>query len=155
MARSTTVTKPASEHEAAWRGFVRAHALLVREFERQLRIECDLTLNTYDVLLALSEAPGKQLRMRDLADALAYSTSGVTRVVDGLERNGLAERAADPHDRRVTLVVLTATGAGVLRKAAPVHQKVVNQYWTDLLTPAQAKAVRAATTAVCQALGEE
>ena len=81
-----------SGHENAWRSWLRAHALLVRTLDADLRAEHGMTLLTYDALVQLSEAPERQLHMKDLADALVYSPSGVTRIVDVLE--GPATHAA-------------------------------------------------------------
>ena len=118
-----------SGHENAWRSWLRAHALLVRTLDADLRAEHGMTLLTYDALVQLSEAPQRQLHMKDLADALVYSPSGVTRIVDGLEGAGYARRAPDPHNRRATHVTLTPTGLTALEAAWRTHVRGVTQHF--------------------------
>lgn len=109
----------------AWRTFLRAHATLVRRLENELVAEHDLPLASYDVLVQLSEAPSQRLRMTELAERVLLSRSGLTRLVDRLERDGLVERQACPQDARGTLAVLTASGLGQLRGAWPTHLRGV------------------------------
>ncbi|MDP9496424.1 MAG: MarR family transcriptional regulator, partial [Actinomycetota bacterium] len=92
---------------AAWRTFLRAHAVLVRRLEAELVAEHDLPLASYDVLVQLSEAPQQRLRMTELADRVLLSRSGLTRLVDRLVRDGLVERQACSEDARGMLAVLT------------------------------------------------
>src|SRR3712207_2736179 len=88
----------------AWRAFLRAHAAAVGRIERDLAAdEPDLPLTWYDVLVALVGAPDHRLRLRDLADQALLSRSGLTRLVDRLERAGLLRREPDPSDRRGAL----------------------------------------------------
>ena len=117
------------EHEKAWRGWLRAHALLVRTLDADLRAEHGMSLLTYDALVQLSEAPHRQLYMKDLADALVYSASGVTRIVDGLERAGYARRAPDPHNRRATRVRITPAGLTALEAAWSTHVRGVTRHF--------------------------
>ena len=121
----TEVALPA-DHEKAWRGWLRAHALLVRALDADLRAEHGMTLLTYDALVQLSEAPDRRLYMKDLAAALVYSASGLTRIVDGLERAGYARRVVDPKNRRATAVTLTSAGLAALQAAWPTHARGVN-----------------------------
>ena len=109
------------DHDAAWRGFLRSSALLLRVLDAELRAEHGMSHRTYDALVQLSEAPGRRLHMKDLAAALVHSPSGLTRIVDGLEKSGYARREPDPANRRSTLVVLTAEGLAALEKAWPTH----------------------------------
>ncbi len=97
---------------AAWRGFLRAHATVVRALEGDLQAEHDLPLASYDVLVQLSEAPDRRLRMTELADRVLLSRSGLTRLADRLEREGLLTREPCPSDARGTLAVLTEAGPG-------------------------------------------
>jgi len=117
------------EHENAWRSWLRAHALLVRTLDADLRHEHYMTLLTYDALVQLSEAPNRQLYMKELADALVYSASGVTRIVDGLERDGYARRETDPVNRRATRVILTTAGLAALEAAWPTHVRGVTKHF--------------------------
>lgn len=141
------------EHEQAWRLYLRAHAVLVRRLDQELRVECGLSLNAYDALVQLSEAPDRRLKMKDLADALVYSRSGLTRVVDSLERQGLARREADPADRRAILVVLSEDGLRALKGAWPVHVRGVERYWAQHLSDQQARVVGKISASVIDAVG--
>ena len=78
----------------AWRGMLRVHAALLRALDAELDAAHDLPLTSYDVLIYLKHAPGKRLRMAELADSVLLSRSGVTRLVDRLEREGLLVRDA-------------------------------------------------------------
>ena len=117
-----------------WRLFLRAHAHVTRALEHELLEEQDLPLASYEVLLHLAEAPNRRLRMTELADRVLLSRSGLTRLVDRLERDGLVERAACPGDARGTLAVLTESGLARLRTAAPTHLRGIAQHVTDRLT---------------------
>ena len=119
------------EHDAAWRGFLRSSALLLRVLDADLRAAHGMSHRTYDALVQLSEAPGRRLHMKDLADALVHSASGLTRLVDGLERDGYARREVDPSNRRATLVVLTPEGLAALENAWPTHVRGVKRHFAD------------------------
>ena len=134
MTASTGLT--ASE-QIAWRTFLRAHATIVRRLEADLLQEHDLPLASYDVLVQLSEAPGRGLRMTELADRVLLSRSGLTRLVDRLVREGLVTREAAPDDARGTLAVLTDTGFDRLRGAWPTHLRGVVELVTGRLTASE------------------
>ena len=119
----------------AWRGFLRAHATVVRALEAELQAEHDLPLASYDVLVQLSEAPDRRLRMTELADRVLLSRSGLTRLADRLEREGLLTREPCPSDARGTLAVLTDAGLERLRKAWPTHLRGVQEQVLGRLTP--------------------
>ena len=106
---------------AAWRGFLRAHARLVHELDQSLRQEHGLPLHEYEVMLVLAEAPSRRLRMAELADTVLLSQSGLTRLVDRLERAGLAERVRCTSDGRGLFAQLTDAGAARLAEARPAH----------------------------------
>ena len=128
-----------ADHERAWRGWLRAHALLVRTLDADLRAEHGMTLLTYDALVQLSEAPGRRLYMKDLAAALVYSASGVTRIVDGLEQAGYARRVIDPKNRRAIEVTLTPAGLAALQAAWPTHACGVAKHFTSHISTTQAR----------------
>jgi DNA-binding MarR family transcriptional regulator len=106
---------------AAWRGFLRVHAALVRELDRELEEAHGLPLTHYEVLLHLGNAPESRLRMSDLAQSVLLSQSGVTRLVDRLESAGLVVRAQCAADRRVLYAQLTDAGRRRLEEARPTH----------------------------------
>jgi DNA-binding MarR family transcriptional regulator len=120
--------------QTAWRAFLRAHATIVRALEADLLAEHDLPLASYDVLVQLSEAPDSRLRMTELADRVLLSRSGLTRLADRLEREGLIIRQPCPNDARGTLAVLTDAGLARLREAWPTHLRGVEQHVTGRLT---------------------
>ena len=126
----------------AWRVFLRAHAQITRRLEHELLTEQDLPLASYEVLLHLAEAPGNRLRMTELADRVLLSRSGLTRLVDRLEADGLVTRASCPSDARGTNAVLTEAGRDRLRAAAQTHLRGVAEHVTDRLTPEEVDQLR-------------
>jgi DNA-binding MarR family transcriptional regulator len=138
-----TTTQQLTDTElGAWRSFLRAHAQITRKLEAELVAEHDLPLPSYDVLLQLAESPGRRLRMTELADRVLLSRSGLTRLVDRLEREGLVERAACPGDARGTHAVLTDAGLTRLRQAAPTHLRGIAEHVTGRLTPHEVDQLR-------------
>jgi DNA-binding MarR family transcriptional regulator len=127
----TSPTRPVLEltgtELGAWRGMLRVHAALVRELDAELYAAHDLPLSSYDVLIYLQAAPGKRLRMAELADSVLLSRSGVTRLVDRLEREGLIERDTCTSDGRGCFAVLTEQGEQALSRARPTHLAGVRQ----------------------------
>lgn len=132
----TTTAPLTTAEQAVWRTFLRAHTLLVRTLEGELVAEHDLPLPSYDVLVQLSEAPGRRLRMTELADRVLLSRSGLTRLVDRLVRDGLVAREACPEDARGTLAVLTDAGFERLAAAWPTHLRGVAAH-LGRLSPAE------------------
>lgn len=132
MSPSTGLTRA---EQLAWRGFLRAHATVVRVLEADLQAEHELPLASYDVLVQLSESPDRRLRMTELADRVLLSRSGLTRLADRLEREGLLTREPCPSDARGTLAVLTDAGLDRLRAAWPTHLRGVRAQVLDRLTP--------------------
>ena len=107
----------------------------MRRLEADLLAAHGLPLPWYDVLLQLAEAPDRRLRMTELAGRVLLSRSGLTRLVDRLEREGLVERAACPGDARVTHAVLTEAGLARLREASPTHLRSIAEHVTNRLDP--------------------
>ena len=95
---------------ASWRGFLRVHAALERELDAELAERHGLPLSSYEVLLTVADAPGERMRMSEIADSVLLSRSGVTRLVDRLERDGLVERIPCEDDARGQYAVLTSRG---------------------------------------------
>jgi DNA-binding MarR family transcriptional regulator len=119
------VERPTDDEVAVWRSFLRAHAQLLRTMEAELGAAGEISLATYDVLVQLSEAPDHRLRMTELADRVLLSRSGLTRLIDRLERDGLVQRVPSPDDARGTLAVMTELGRDRLRSASRVHLRGV------------------------------
>ena len=109
----------------AWVNFLRAHASLTRALSARLEAEHGLTLRDFDVLAQLAYAPDRQLRRVDLARGVLLSASGITRLLDGLERAGLVEKGTCASDARVTYAVLTNAGFERFRAAREAHLRDV------------------------------
>lgn len=120
---------PSRRELSAYRCFLRAHARVTRCLESELIAEQRLTLPAYEVLDALAEAPERKLRMTELADAVLLSRSGVTRLVDRLERLGLVDRVRVDSDGRGVLAVITERGESRLRTAWPTYLGGIARYF--------------------------
>jgi DNA-binding MarR family transcriptional regulator len=127
----------------AWKAFLRAQAELISTLDRELQAEQGLPLTFFDVLAQLSQAGGR-LRMSELADAVLLSRSGVTRVVDRMERAGLVRREACSTDRRSLYAALTPEGKRVLTQARPAHLRGVAEHFARHLSDDEAKTLTAA-----------
>jgi DNA-binding MarR family transcriptional regulator len=117
----------------AWRGLLETHARLLRTLGDDLDQAVRLPISDYDVLYQLAAAPGRRLRMMDLADSVLLTPSGTTRLVDRLERQGLVERRSEPGTRAVD-AVLTARGLAKFRAASRVHFAGVRRHFLEQLT---------------------
>src|SRR6059058_4441468 len=95
----------------AWVRLLRGHAALVRDLNAQLLRDHGLTINDYEALLLLANAEGRRLRRTDLSHSLALTPSGVTRLLEGLERAGFVGSDTCASDGRVTYAVLTKEGS--------------------------------------------
>lgn len=130
--------QPLDDREmAAWHGFIRAHAVIVRRLSAELESEHGLSLPAYEVLAHLSEAPQMRLRMSELATHATLSPSGLTRLVDRLQREGLVERERCAEDARVIYAKLTAPGRERIESAWPTHLRGVREHVVDLLSTAE------------------
>lgn len=116
--------------------FFEAYTGLSARFARQFE-EHGLSPVEFEVLMRLSRSPGRQLRMTDLAAQTSLSTSGVTRVVDRLERDGLLCRQACPSDRRGSFAVLTDAGFARLKETLPGHLRLIDEWFTGQLSPTE------------------
>ena len=120
-------TEPVAGHDlsplelGAWRGMLRVHAALVKALDSELETTHGVPLSSYEVLISLKAAPERKLRMADLAERTLLSRSGMTRLVDRLERDGLLVREQCPVDARGCYAVLTEEGRAFLERARPTH----------------------------------
>jgi DNA-binding MarR family transcriptional regulator len=105
----------------AWLRFLRAHAAVTRELSARLESTHGLTLSDLDVLMQLFHAEGHRLRRVDLARQVLLTASGITRLLDGLERAGLVDKERCSSDARVTYAVLTESGLETIRSARESH----------------------------------
>lgn len=123
--------------QQAWRGWIDASRRVLAATDRQLRADAGLTIDDYEVLVRLSEAPGRRMRMSDLAAAVTNSPSRLSQRVDRLAREGVVERERCAHDARVWWVVLTGAGFARLENAAVGHVEEVRRAFIDRLSPAE------------------
>lgn len=135
---------------AAWRSFLEAHRRVIDVLETELRDHESLPLSWYDVLVQLSESPTRSLRMQELADAVLLSKSGLTRLVDRMQSDGLVERRPCEADGRGIEAVLTEAGLDRLRGAAPTHVAGVRAHFADLLRPGEAAVLAQALTRIAE-----
>ena len=136
------------EEQATWRAYLLSTMLIEGALDRQLQADAGIPVAHYAVLVALSEAPERRLRMRELADALCASQSRMTHTVAGLERRGWVRRETCPTDGRGQYAILTDSGYAALEAAAPGHVGAVRAHLFDPLTPEQADQLGA----ICETL---
>jgi DNA-binding MarR family transcriptional regulator len=117
----TTISRLDTRELRAWRGMLRVHAALSKQLDAQLEAEHALSLTSYEVLMYLADADDARMRMHDLASSVLLSRSGLTRLVDRLERDGYLERCSCSHDARGAFAVLTPAGREKLTAARETH----------------------------------
>ena len=118
----------------AWSGFLVAHAAITRELDAELERASGLSLRDYDVLVRLGQAAEGGLRMHELADAVRFSRSGLTRLAERLEHLGLVRRRKGVRNSRMVFAVITELGLERLAEATPDHLKGVRERFLDLLS---------------------
>ena len=136
---------------SAWRAFLDTHATVIGALERELDEEVGLPIGWYDVLTNLSDAPEGRLRMQQLAESVVLSRSGLTRLVDRMERGGLVTREMCPIDRRGTYAVITPEGGAALQRAAPTHRRGIQQHFLRHMSSEDLRALRRALEKVLRA----
>ena len=127
MSTKTPTAEAPPEQLAGWVSFLRAHSAITRELSAQLQREHGLTLNDYEVLLHLSHAENGMLRRVDLAQSVLLTASGITRLLEGLERSGFVCKRTCESDARVSYAMLTEEGAAKLRAAAVTHLRGIDE----------------------------
>jgi DNA-binding MarR family transcriptional regulator len=115
--------------ERAWRGLSRTHACLSKRLDAELERAHGLPTSSYEVLHHLAQASSGRMRMRDLADHAQLSRSGLTRLVDRLERDGLLDRCSCEHDARGAYACLTDAGRERLQEARGTQVRVVREHF--------------------------
>ena len=119
----------------AWVGFLRSHAAITRQLNVDLLTAHGLTLNDYEVLLHLASAEDGMMRRVDLAESVLLTASGITRLLDGLERAGYVEKARCDSDARVSYAKLTDDGRDKLREASETHLAGIDELFTSRYSP--------------------
>jgi DNA-binding MarR family transcriptional regulator len=124
-----------AEQQRCWRALVMGMTLLVDRLDDDLRRSFGLSLTEYEILVRLSEAENRRLRMAQLADALAHSRSRVTHTVARLEKAKLVARTTTPEDGRGIVCEMTDKGWELLVRMAPAHVQGVRDHLVDLVSP--------------------
>jgi DNA-binding MarR family transcriptional regulator len=132
------------ERMAVWETLLRTVSTLLRTFERELQESDGLPLTWFDVLIQLYEAPEKGLRMQALADSVVLSRSGITRLIDRMERAGLVRREASKEDRRGYYAVITDEGLRVIGLARPLHHRGIREHFANHLDDKDVEALNIA-----------
>ena len=128
-------SEPESVHaHDPWACLLRGHATVRRSVAARLQERHGLTVNDYEALLLLSRAEGQSMRRVDLANALQLSPSGVTRLLEGLERQGMVARAMCEQDGRVSYAVLTRAGGHKLEQASGTHVAAIRAVFEERYT---------------------
>jgi DNA-binding MarR family transcriptional regulator len=127
MAANPTTAIETSPAIQAFIRLVRSSVAVTRQLSAQLTADHGLTLNTYEALLTLARAPDSRMRRVDLANSLLLTAGGVTRLLDGLERDGFVAREECSADRRVSYAVLTKAGRDKLREASKSHTRQIRE----------------------------
>jgi DNA-binding MarR family transcriptional regulator len=125
-----------------WRALQWAHTVILRKLERELEEE-GLPLTWFDVLIHLAEAKDGQLRMQDLAGSTVMSPSGLTRLVDRMEKSGYVTRERTAADRRGAYAVITPAGRAELDRVWPLHQRGIEHYFNENVDDANIPALYA------------
>ncbi|MFC4786920.1 MarR family winged helix-turn-helix transcriptional regulator [Nocardioides sp. MAHUQ-72] len=141
-----------TDQQRSWRALVLGTTLLFDRLDDDLRRAFDLSMVEYEILVRLSEREGRQMRMAQLADALAHSRSRVTHTIARMEHAGLVERCTSPEDGRGILARMTERGWELLVRVAPVHVNGVRDHLVDLVSPEDFAAVGRVMNAVADHL---
>lgn len=126
-----------AEELRAWRGLLRVHACLAKRLDAELERAHGLPMSSYEVLQHLNEAQDGRMRMCDLAEQAQLSRSGLTRLVDRLERDGLLSRCSCEHDARGAYACLTDDGRSRLEVARVTHRRVVREHFLSRFTSSE------------------
>jgi DNA-binding MarR family transcriptional regulator len=141
------------EEQETWRAFLGANLLLLDTLERELQRDAGLPFGYYEILVRLSEASCRTLRMSDLASRSFSSRSRISHAIARLEESGWVRREADPADGRGASAILTNEGFAALAAAAPGHVEAVRRYLFDRLTPEQVVQLREISERVLEQFG--
>jgi len=140
MERATLLSR---EELAAWRGLLRVHAGLTKALDAELLREHRLPLTSYEVLLFLADSPDGRLRMSELADGVLLSRSGLTRLVDRMERDGLLRRQRCTEDQRGWFAEITDEGRELFGRARKTHLDGVRERFLGQLSRADQRQLAA------------
>jgi DNA-binding MarR family transcriptional regulator len=152
MAESADARWLDEPQQHSWRALVMGMTLLLDRLDADLRRGFDVSLAEYEILVRLSERPGRQLRMAQLADAMAHSRSRVTHTVKRMEAAGLVTRTEAADDGRGVVCVMTEQGFELLEQMAPTHVNGVRDHLVDLASADDFEALGRVMNAVADKL---
>jgi DNA-binding MarR family transcriptional regulator len=142
-----------AEEQRTWRAFLEAQRVLLEALHGQLQRDAGIPHTYYEILVRLSEADGRRLRMTELAEQTVQSKSALSHACARLEERGWIRRVECPSDRRGLLAELTDDGFAALAAMAPGHVTTVRESLFDALSPKQADQLRQISEAIVQHLG--
>ncbi len=128
-------------HQRAWGALLRCHARFIERIGRRLSVQDAVSVEEYDVLLMLSYAPNQRLRMGELYEAVTLSRSGLTRLVDRLEKAGWVKREVCPNDRRSFEAILTEAGEAERARNWPLHAQAIAEEFSAFFSEKDAHAL--------------
>ncbi|NEB73891.1 MarR family transcriptional regulator [Streptomyces sp. SID14478] len=143
------------DEQRTWRAYLHATTLLEDHLDRQLQRDAKMPHIYFGLLVQISEAPRRRLRMTELARSAKITRSRLSHAIARLEKNGWVRREDCPSDKRGQFAVLTDEGLAVLRRSAPGHVDAVRQALFDRLTPAQQKSLGEIMVIVAEGLQPE
>jgi DNA-binding MarR family transcriptional regulator len=141
-----------ADQQRAWRAYLYANNRLMETLDRELQVAYGIGHPYYEIFVNLSEAPGRSMRMSDLAAATRSSRSRLSHAVARLEEKGWVERRGFTGDRRGQVAVLTDAGFALLEKAARVHVEGVRRYLIDPLSAEQIAQLERISRIIYQAI---
>lgn len=143
------------DQQVHWRSWITASSVLPELLSRELQEEFGLTISDYEILVRLSEAPNRQMRMSELAQKTLLSRSRLSHQVDRLEDRGLVTRRSCEDDRRGQNCAMTTKGWDTLVAAAPLHVSGVRRHFVDQLTDSEYEALGKALGKIAAHLDEQ
>ncbi|TDW71068.1 MarR family winged helix-turn-helix transcriptional regulator [Kribbella pratensis] len=141
-----------ADQQRDWRAFIEGSIRLIDLLDARLREQHELTLAEYEILVRLSEAPGRSMRMAELADLAYYSRSRLSHRIRRLEDRQLVRRKTAIDDGRGVVATLTDTGFALLERAAPDNLRSVREHFVDVVETADLQAIGRAMRAVTDSL---
>lgn len=148
MEASTPTPWLTTDQQKIWRSFLGATTVLTDRLDRDLRTNHGLSMPEYEILVRLSEAPDRSIRMAELADAVSHSRSRVTHTISRLEREGYVFRGQCSDDGRGVSAVMTDEGFAALERAAHTHVRGVHDYLIANASPEDFEALGRVMAAV-------
>ena len=139
------MTESLDQSMLVWRGFLFAHAKVVRALEADMLEQHDLPLTWFDLLSRIKQSPGQRLRMSQLEEASVFTRSGITGLADRLEKAGFVRRERSAEDRRGVYLAITQAGVDKIDEVWPDHTLSIQKHFGRHLDSEGAKALQAAT----------